>query len=186
MKIGTKASLIVLFITLVTIIFTISAIVIVNLPWITLGVGAMFEPNPLEPIITYGEFPFELVYSIKGETITVQDTIICEYDGVGFSGSVGKYRKWNMHLKSDVNKTELVLIEDDEIKVCCTIGSAEHYMGEENHKILSAFTPRVFIKTKATSGKYYETASDALRVINDYDVKLISWKFSDPIENTFN
>ena len=35
-------------------------------------------PNPPIPKITYGEFPFEIVYSVDGEVFQKSDVIICE------------------------------------------------------------------------------------------------------------
>ena len=59
-----------------------------------------FAPNPPKPEIKYGEFPFVFVYELDGEIKTIEDTIVCEYDGIQWTNSGNKKRKWKSHLKS--------------------------------------------------------------------------------------
>ena len=42
-------------------------ILMISLPWILLGIGIASLPNPPEPEVKYGEFPFKLVYEVDGE-----------------------------------------------------------------------------------------------------------------------
>ncbi len=51
-----------------------------------------------------GEFPFCLEYEIKGKRSVIQDTLICEYDGIGINEGQGKYREWKEHLASGKHK----------------------------------------------------------------------------------
>lgn len=54
----------------------------------------LLTPNPPEPQITYGEFLFKLECEINGDKKTVEDTVMREYDGIGWNEGSGKYRKW--------------------------------------------------------------------------------------------
>ena len=49
-----------------------------------------FAPNPLKPEITYGEFPFTLTYELDGEIKTIEDVVVCEYDGIEWTNSGNK------------------------------------------------------------------------------------------------
>jgi len=69
-------------------------------PWVMISLGISLLPNPPKPGITYSEFPFRLVYEINGERKVIEDTLICEYDGIGMDEGRGKYRKWKEHLAS--------------------------------------------------------------------------------------
>ena len=60
------------------------------------------------PEITYGEFPFTLTYELDGEIKTIEDTIICEFDGFEAIGESGKYRKWKTYLKSGNERLTLL------------------------------------------------------------------------------
>ena len=67
--------------------------------------------NVPEPQIKEGEFPFEMVYEIDGETITVNDIYVCEFDGFDWNEGVGKHRKWKGYIKSSGTDV-LILLED--------------------------------------------------------------------------
>ncbi|MGG1123680.1 hypothetical protein ABHN05_02385 [Brevibacillus laterosporus] len=69
-------------------------------PWVMIFLGSSLLSNPPRPEITYGEFPFRLKYEIKGKWSVIQDTLICEYDGIGSNEGQGKYREWKEHLAS--------------------------------------------------------------------------------------
>ena len=38
-----------------------------------------------EPKIKYGEFPFVLTYEVDGEIRVIEDTIVCEYEGLTYT-----------------------------------------------------------------------------------------------------
>lgn len=153
------------------------------LPWIILGVGILLSPNPQEPEITYGEFPFELVYEIDGKQITVHDTYICEFDGFGANEGVGKYRSWKGYVKSS-GEESIVIAEDKERIIYCYVGEAEYYMNdEEGYYGVYPITPRIYGGPKAGSLYYNSMSPD--EILERYNIKIISWKFSEPITNTF-
>jgi len=80
-----------------------------------LVVKGITTPNPPKPEITYGEFPFTLVYEINGEEKVVEDTLICEYDGVEWAGDfVIWYYKWKCSLKSGNDNDRITLLKVDE------------------------------------------------------------------------
>ena len=69
-----------------------------------------------EPQIKEGEFPFEIVYEIDGEIITVNDIYVCEFDGYDWNEGRGKHRKWKGYIKSSGSE-ELILLEDGDLKL---------------------------------------------------------------------
>lgn len=103
------------------------------------GAIFLFNPNPPAPDITYGEFPFRLVYEIDGETKVIEDTVICEFDGFKNMGSAGNKRVWKSQLKSGKEHITLLdlrpLQEIDEyghtvLELTFYWGNAEYYMGD--------------------------------------------------------
>ena len=132
------------------------------------------------PQITKGEFPFEITYEIDGEIITVSDVYICEFDGFDWNEGVGKYRKWKGYIKSS-GAEELILLEDGDLKFAVSIGSPEYYMGDPSCPY-SENTPSVYyIKPNELGG----TSLGIESLLEQYKIKLISWAFSEPIENSF-
>ena len=80
-----------------------------------------------EPQIKEGEFPFEIVYEIDGEIITVNDVYVCEFDGFDWNEGAGKHRKWKGYIKSSGSEG-LILLEDGDLKFAVSVGSPEYYM----------------------------------------------------------
>lgn len=79
----------------------------------------LFIPNPPEPEITYCEFPFEIVYEIDGEIITINDVYVCQYDGIGANEGSGKYRVWKSYIKS-TGEENLILFKDGNLTLACS------------------------------------------------------------------
>ena len=139
-------------------------------------------PNPPMPEIRYGEFPFRLEYEINGERIVIEDTVICEFDGVGWNEGVGKHRKWKSHLASNKKEEDIFIVTAEKVKIYCYVGSAEYYMNDERWPEQRPLTPRFyFVKLNSWDTTMYYIEE----FIEKYGLKLISWEFTDPIVNTF-
>ncbi|GAA0352396.1 hypothetical protein [Bacillus horti] len=171
-------------ITIVIVFVGIIASITIS-PWFALFLGISLTPNPPKPEITYGEFPFRLEYEINGETIIIEDTLICEYDGIGADVGRGKYRKWKDRLASGNERVTLLKLNDT-IEIYYSPGSAKYYMDdladyvEFNHEF-----PNASIIQKVGETTSYRTIhSDQL--LEQYNIKLISWDYTQPIKNTFS
>jgi hypothetical protein len=156
-------------------------------------------PKPPAPQVTYGEFPFRLEYEIDGKGIVVEDTVICEYDGIGWNEGVGKHRKWKSSLSD--GKEYIVLVEgknavpvrewkSDEIAVYQEIffnpGVAGYYMGDtEQAKIYSTTFPDASYFEKYEDGSSMSGIISAKELLDRFKIKLLSWDHSQPIENSF-
>lgn len=136
-----------------------------------------------EPQIKEGEFPFEIVYEIDGEIITVNDVYVCEFGGLDWNEGVGKYRKWKGYIKSS-GAEELILLEDGDLKFAVSVGSPEYYMNDPICQ-WSENTPSIYYIKPNEFGGTTSGASDIEPLLEQYKLKLISWNFSDPIQNSF-
>ena len=146
-----------------------------------------------EPEITYGEFPFELVYEMDGETVVVNDVYVCEYDGIGMSSAAAgadKYREWIGYVES-TGEGGVILMEDvlpdGNLQLICSVGGPEYYMSDPDVVYESEYTPNVIRIIRYNDGISSIGGSDAEieELMETYNIKIISWTFSDPIENTF-
>jgi hypothetical protein len=136
------------------------------------------NPDIPQPTITYGEFPFELVYEVDGERVVLKDTYICEYGGVGWNLGLGHFREWTGYLKSN-GEEDVVLVQDGTKQVICTIGSPAYYMGDDDRTYLTyPYTPQL-MAVDLDSGAWLEEEME------HYKITLIGWKLSEPIENSF-
>lgn len=148
-------------------------------PWASITIGIIMTPNPPKPEITYGEFPFKLVYEINGEQFVVEDVVVCEYDGVGMNEAVGKYRKWKSYLKSNGKENIVLLDLGDDNSIIYPTGSVKYYMGDKDTEHY-LFPNAVMMRRNG----YGIIRADELK--SEYSIVLISWEPSPPIENSFN
>jgi len=163
-------------------IIVVIVIGLITLPWIIIAIGFASLPNPPMPEIRYGEFPFRLVYELNGEQIVVEDTIICEFDGIGSNAAVGKHRKWKAHLANSGGESVL-LVSDDTRKIYCYVGDAEYYMDDETHPEERPLTPRIY---SVKLNKSDMSILSQEEILDKYNIKLLSWDFTEPIVNSFN
>ena len=140
--------------------------------------------NVPKPQKTEGEFPFEIVYEIDGETVTVNDVYVCEFDGFGWNEGVGKHRKWKGYIKSSGAK-ELILLEDGDLKLAVNVGSPEYYMSDPSWEYSEEYTPSIYYIKPNELGGTTSGVMDIETLLEQYKLKLISWELSEPIPNSF-
>lgn len=159
-------------------------IVYLSWPWLLLYIGLQLGPNPPQPEITYGEFPFRLEYEINGELKVVEDTLICEFDGFGAdTGRGGKYRKWKERLASGNERITLLKVDNNK-EIEFFPGSPEYYMGDsDNGRNDSLFPNALYFEKDSTVTR--SGFVEAKELLDKYDIKLISWNPSPPIKNNF-
>ena len=150
-----------------------------------------------KPAVKYAEFPFTLIYEVKGEQKTISDVIVCEYDGTKVLGEAGKYRQWKSYIKSTGSEhlTILDLRPRNEInefgqtmlELHFDYGSPAYYMGDKESRYVGDHQDFSYIEYIAESeegllcGSFYSAFEAMVR----YDIKLISWECAPPIENSF-
>ena len=154
-----------------------------SLPWLAIMIGMQLEPNPPKPNIRYGEFPVTLAYEINGQRKEIKDTLICEYDGIGADEGRGKFRKWKERLASGNDIIILLKVNENKL-IEFYPGSAEYYMGDGDIEKNDSLFPNAVHEEKEgsviSSGIIFEE-----ELLQEYNIKLISWQPSQPIKNDF-
>ena len=159
------------------------------IPILMLGlpISSCLQPAPPRPEITYGEFPFRLVYELNGEEIVVEDTVVCKFDGFGLSwGGDGKWRKWKSYLASNGEQDVLLLVVNKEMKIFYSVGGADYYMGDKKEYVYAPdYTYHQFPNAYYSNRNGLSGLILADKLLDKYGIKLISFEPSDPIQNTF-
>ena len=109
----------------------------------------------------------------------VEDVIVCEYDGVDWNEGVGKHRSWKMTFKN-TGEDDLLILTDGDMSIYCSVGGADYYMGDENYG--EPYVPKFYYVNSYKSG-YVSGSADEL--LEEYNIELLDWQLSEPIENTF-
>ena len=167
----------------ITLIIVVGIIVICLLPFISIILSLlyrMFIDVPSKPKIKHGEFPFELVYEYKGEQKTITDTIICKYEGDSFALDGGNSRNWICEFKNDDEYGHYYIDKENEPDLFIVVPDApDYYMGDKKESKDTAEPYIRYIDEKM--GTYYEEKEK----IDVVDIKIIEWKPSEPIQNSF-
>lgn len=165
------------------IIFTI-IIAFFTLPWLLIGLGGLLEDDPPVPQITYAEFPVRLEYEVNGERKVAKDTVICEYDGVGWNEGQGKYRKWKQRLASG-NEDILLEMIDESTGIYFPPETADYYMDDLKDYVIGGglFPDALLYKIQGDPDDFSIIRADEL--LEKYKIKLIKLEDSPPIKNSF-
>ena len=137
-----------------------------------------------EPRVERAEFPFEIVYEIGGEIKTASDVYVCEYEGTAWNENTGKQRQWRGYVKS-TGKDYVVLLEDGNLKFVCGLGSAAYYMGDPAWENAEKFTPSIYYVRTYESGGVSSGFTGIEPMLEEYQLKLVSWKLPEPTKNSF-
>lgn len=146
-------------------------------PWLLLYIGLSSGENPPKPAYSYGEFPFYLEYEINGQIMSLEDTVIVKYDGIGLSEGTGKYIKWKQTLAS--GNEEVVLFKDGEsVTLIFTVRSEDYHL-EDKLDNEDTLIPSVIKKEgRMTSHK---PISDG-ELLNEYNIRLIKFEYGEPLK----
>lgn len=165
----------------------------VFVPWSVPWVGNILIANPPAPVVKYGEFPFRLTYEIGGSQHVIEDTIICKFSGFETRGTAGKYRKWEDYLKSGKERITLLDCRDMKLmdrwgnrilELYFDYGNVQYYMGDEapNRGGISNSVPYMYQKAGGSIGFSAISVDEAYET---YQIKLINWEASPPVQNNF-
>lgn len=169
--------------TAIVLSIVLSVIIIYSaLPWLILYFGKIFSKNPPEPKIKYGEFPYSITFRIDGETRVFSGKYICRFKGFSWNEGSGKFRQWEGSI-DDTGEECILLIEDENNKVYCSIGYPEYYMGDtEAISVKYPGEPHLFVEQKDIND---QTIWLPGKIMSVYNIEIVSWDFSDPIQNEF-
>ncbi len=163
-----------------------------------LAIGLFLSEAPPTPTITYSEFPFHLEYTINGETVVIDDVLVCEYDGIAINEASGKYRVWKSYIKS-TGEDSVLITSDGNLEWRMHLGNEELYMGDYSsynyyYDINDIEAYNELIEKDLKPSIYPQKVSPDVVVgdtdmyedfIIKYGVEITEWEIAPPIENEF-
>lgn len=153
-------------------------VIYISIPFTALFVHGVIErlkydsAQEPKPQVTYGEFSWELTYTVNDKTINIKDVYVCEYSGYDESINL---RRWNGYIKSS-KEVGFLIFYDKGTKVFCKLGDPSYYMGEHQEE------PHPVIVEEKGSGSGTITEEELLK---NYGIELKTWKTASPIKNSF-
>ena len=155
----------------------------------------------VEPSVKEGKFHFSVTYEVDGKQETVSGVYVCEFVETVFALD-GSYIEWNSYLedtelanKLEENRGYLLLKTCDDGTIYLDFDlNAKYFMADPNYGNANANTdepivnvgPRVFIEYSDAKGEELGAwwSEDAM-ALESYGVKVISYEYDAPIQNSY-
>ena len=137
------------------------------------------------PEIKEGRFDFSVTYEINGEEKTISGVYVCKYVGA-YKTLVGEGIYWEGYIEnSDDNGIIPIQTNDDGVIYIDLCFVPEYFMDDPYAILFDVPTPALYMVYHINNpdGASYENDPEILAT--NYGVKLISYKYADPIDNTF-
>lgn len=149
-------------------------------------ISSMLFSTVEKPEIRYHEFPLEIVYEYQDQTYTIDDMIVCEYEGADWALDGGKYRSWTGYMKSSSDDRILIDETEEGRLYISPFFSPDYLMGEPG---MDDFDPHYgpdffFVANDEKDFTYINMSDEELQ--EHFNCSIISWTTPEPIENTFN
>ena len=138
------------------------------------------------PTVKSGEFDFSVTYAVNGIENTVSGVYACEYKGIGWAMDSQGFREWSGEINGgEIDEDYAVAKTEDGGTVYLLFGlSPDYFMGDPDGY------DRVPVPSLLV--KYPEDEYGGIRIIVDadiideaYGVKIVSFLYDEPIENSF-
>ena len=137
------------------------------------------------PEIKSGEFDFSVTYLMDGETKTVSGVYVCEYNGTSWALDGGTHRSWKGYLR-DGKLDELMDLgtTKDGKSVSLDFGFyPEYFMGDP--ELAGREVPAPYLTVFFENGEEVVFENDAKVIEETYGIKIVSYQYEAPIENSF-
>ena len=156
--------------------------IIAHIPWILVLCAYFFAENPVKPEIRYGEFDYSIVYELNGETKTINDTLVCEYDGISRSLE-GKSIQWKSYIKGTKDQDNYLIFENDEYRLyICLPADARYYMDDPEFE-LAGLEPNQQPWFILENNALTSSSEDEEKALAAFEI--IEWVIEEPIENIY-
>ena len=136
-----------------------------------------------KPVITKYDFPFSITYELDGETVVLSDVYSVRYDrNDGYADTKSRVYVGNIKGMDEEETTWYELRKDDNGRIVLnTKLYADYMMGDTEYDYFNyePFAPQIL---------YYDTQEVEYtdeETLASQGVKLVSWEYPQPVENSF-
>ena len=137
------------------------------------------------PEVEEGRFDVSVTYEVNGEERSYTGVYVCKFKGV-YSTLVGSGRKWDCYIENGDYATGILAETIDDIEIFIDFGFyPEYFMADPDY---SGEKPEPTIYAQYLNNETGEIhfLGDVEEIYEQYGVKLISYQYAEPIENSYN
>ena len=144
----------------------------------------MFIAKMPIPEIKEGCFDFSVTCEINGEEETFSGVYVCKYDGA-YKTLAGEGIEWEGYVEnSEENGVIPVQTNDDGVVYIDLYFVPEYFMGDPDAILYDVPAPALYMVYHSDNPDESSYATEE-EVIANYGIRIISYDYADPIENTF-
>jgi hypothetical protein len=137
------------------------------------------------PEIKEGRFNFSVDYKINGEVKTYSGVYVCKYVGA-YKTLLGEGVDWEGYIENnDENGIIPIHTNEDGVIYIDLYFVPEYFMGDPDAICYDVPVPVLYMVYHSDDPYVSSYENDPEILETNYGVKLISYKYDDPIENTF-
>jgi hypothetical protein len=136
------------------------------------------------PTIKEGRFDISVTYEVEGEQRTYTGVYICKYDGV-LTTFLGSSLEWKGHIENQEETWDMPIQTNADGVVYLNFGLfPEYFMDDPNADYYAVPAPSLYMVYNDSTDDIIHIEGDE-EVILQYGVRIISFEYADPIENSF-
>lgn len=137
------------------------------------------------PEIKEGRFDFAVTCEINGEEKTFSGVYVCKYDGA-YKTLVGEGIDWTGYIENNDNNGMIpIQTNEDGIIYIDLYFVPEYFMDDPDAICYDVPAPALVMVYHSDDPDVSSYETDAEILATNYGVKIISYKYADPIKNTF-
>ena len=137
------------------------------------------------PEVKEGRFNFSVTCEINGEGKTYSGVYVCKYDGA-YKTLVGEGIDWEGYVEDSEDRGVIpIQTNEDGVIYIDLYFVPEYFMGDPDAICYDIPAPALYMVYHYDNPDEVSYETDEEIIATNYGVKLISYKYADPIENTF-
>jgi hypothetical protein len=137
------------------------------------------------PSVKEGRFDFSVTYEVDGEVKTYSGVYVCEFDGA-YKTLAGEGVDWEGYIENGDDKGIIpIQTNDDGIIYIDLYFVPEYFMDDPDAICYDVPAPALVMVYHSDDPDVSSYETDAEILETNYGVKIISYKYADPIKNTF-
>ena len=138
----------------------------------------------LLPKVKEGRFNFSVTYEINGEEKTYSGVYVCKYNGA-YKTLVGKGVNWEGYVENGEENVLIPIHENEDGIIYIDLYFVPEYFMDDPDAILYDVPAPVLYMVYHSGNPDESSYATEEEVIAKYNVRIISYDYADPIENTF-
>ena len=136
------------------------------------------------PTIKEGRFDISVTYEVNGEQKTYTGVYVCKYDGVETT-FLGSSLEWTGHMENQEEYWDMAIHTTEAGTIYLNFGLfPEYFMGAPDAIYYEVPAPSLYMIYSDSNEEMSHGTSEEADILQQ-GVKIISYQYADPIQNTF-